>query len=177
MIVEEVRTKQRQQSARCEMGVTPETWLRCTTPVTRGTDNTEKWLVIDPLRTCEKLKETRLTVRSSLEGVSLKQSTREALRHFMAGRHRKEDIEALYLHADGGGARCIKGKNFPATWAISMISRAKDGTLAFYGFACGEVCTLPSSGSYVGADQGTSMTAECTAQLMAALCVIRKLCR
>lgn len=118
------------------------------------------------------LSSTRFAVHSTLEGVKLKHATREALRYFIAERPDKADIEAIYLHTDGGGERTVRGQWYPATWAVKITSKANYGTLAFYGYVCGRECTAAGDNGYHGAEQATSMTAECTAQLVAALVIL-----
>ena len=56
----------------------------------------------------------------------------------------------------------------PATWAVVITSEAADRTRSFYRFACGPVVTDPAMPGYLGAEAATSMTAEITAQAMAA---------
>ena len=87
--------------------------------------------------------------------------------HVQPMRHRPSEIAEIVIYTDGGGARVTKGTSRPATWAFIVLTKGKNGTIAFDRAIGGRVVTAPEEKGYIGAEQATSMTAEVSAQVHA----------
>ena len=125
------------------------------------------WLVLDPLRSGDSLFCQNDKAVWSLDGIQVKEATRHAMLHMQPMRHRPSEIAEMILYTDGGGPRVSKGVARPATWAVVVLTKGWHGSVAFDRAIGGQVVTDPGADGYIGAEDGTSTTAEVTAQVHA----------
>ena len=129
----------------------------------------ERWLEIDPLKSCLALFSQEHLVHRDTSWSQLKDVTVAAFKHFRKQPHPCEDVRELILAIDGGAARSKQGRSTDATWAIAAFTRGKDGTLALLHFFGGGVPIATDDPTYIGAEGATSMAAETSAEAHAAI--------
>ena len=101
-------------------------------------------MTLDPEQTMASLRSHPFQLRDSLEGIRFKPVIRHCLHRYTNEVHDIGGIRRLVVHVDGGGTRVTAKRGIlPATWAVLISSVDDKGTMAFFRFATGSVCTDP----------------------------------
>ena len=145
---------------------------KCTVSTSRGLSDSVLWLDVDPKKICDTLFGQRYKAMWSLEEVRLKGPAKSLLKQARGFRHLPEEIAEIIMYVDGGGERPSSTGPLPSTWAVAVLTKGEDESIAFDRAFGGSMTTDAGCGTYVGAEAATSSTAEIAAQIHALLCAL-----